>query len=359
MIESEVRELFTEIARGEPHSSRVNVQLAQRRGRARLRWRRACLGGTAVLAAAAISVGANAAWSSSGTGDSGLPPASAPLQFNPLVPYLSFGWLPAGNRVLDGDLTPQADGLNAGHKIDSSYAWGLVVYAAGQCHFTGLGGELKCSTPALEGFSAQITGRAPAVRGHRAYWAGSYLVWQYTRDGWAWLAVPTVPGNGPQSVSPAAQRDAVKIAANVRYGAPTPPLMFPMQLKGVPGKWRVGSVYYQPDGRVMRTSRFALTTGHPQSADGGLQFQNGLPNFPDIEPAASHGNYCGQPPNRIINGYHVLLGNGYLCAAHADGLEFSLGQQGAHPPISLASLFGHHLRLLGTNPANWTRKPIG
>jgi hypothetical protein len=338
------------------------------------------MGGTAVLAAAAISVGANAAWSSSGTGDSGLPPASAPLQFNPLVPYLSFGWLPGGNRLLDGVTSPQAVSLNAGYKIDSNFGWGLEVYAAGQCHFTGPAGELTCSTPALEGLTAKISGPAPAVRGHRAFWAGHYLVWQYTRDGWAWLLMPavdvdTTPGDkgtehgssgwiGPadsdtQSVSATAQQNAVKIADNVRYGAPTPPLMFPMQLKGVPGQWRVGSVYYQPDGRVMRASRFALTTGHPQSADGGLQFQKGLPYFPDIEPAASHGNYCGQPPNQIINGYHVLLGNGYLCAAHADGLEFSLDEQGAHPSISPASLFGHHLRLLGTNPANWTRKPIG
>ncbi len=32
---------------------------------------------------------------------------------------------------------------------------------------------------------------------------------------------------------------------------------------------------------------------------------------------------------------------------------------GAHPPINLASLFRDHLRLLGTNPANWTTKFIG
>ena len=32
---------------------------------------------------------------------------------------------------------------------------------------------------------------------------------------------------------------------------------------------------------------------------------------------------------------------------------------GAHPPINIASLFRDHLRLLGANPANWTRRPIG
>jgi hypothetical protein len=94
-----------------------------------------------------------------------------------------------------------------------------------------------------------------------------------------------------------------------------------------------------------------------------LQFQKGLPYFPDIESAASHGNhYCGQPPTHVINGYHVVIidanGQEYLCAGHAAGLEFRIVQQGKPDPLSVPSLFRYHLRLLGTNPANWTRKPI-
>ena len=45
MIESQIRALFTEIAHGEPAPSQVDIQLARRRGRARLRWRRACVAG--------------------------------------------------------------------------------------------------------------------------------------------------------------------------------------------------------------------------------------------------------------------------------------------------------------------------
>ncbi|MGN6173141.1 MAG: hypothetical protein ACTHPS_09335 [Streptosporangiaceae bacterium] len=48
-----------------------------------------------------------------------------------------------------------------------------------------------------------------------------------------------------------------------------------------------------------------------------------------------------------------------LCDAHADGLALYISEFGAHPPISLASLFRDHLRLLGANPAKWTSKPIG
>ena len=107
MIESQIRALFTEIADGEPAPSQVDIQLARRRGRARLRWRRACVAGTSVLAAVAVvilAMGVGPVRLGSG------PPASgpaAPRQFNPLVPYLSFGWLPAGNRLLAGDARPE------------------------------------------------------------------------------------------------------------------------------------------------------------------------------------------------------------------------------------------------------------
>jgi hypothetical protein len=56
MTESQIHALFTEIADGDPGPMRVDARLAQRRGRARLRWRRACAAGTPVLAAAAVVV---------------------------------------------------------------------------------------------------------------------------------------------------------------------------------------------------------------------------------------------------------------------------------------------------------------
>ena len=377
MIESQIRALFTEIADGEPAPSQVDIQLARRRGRARLRWRRACVAGTSVLAAAAVAaLAAGVGLVRTGSGPAAAGPA-APRQFNPLVPYLSFGWLPAGNRLVAGDARPEVVALVAGRKLYALSNWDLSVYAAGQCHLTGPAGELKCSTPALAGLTARITGRAPAIRGHRAFWASGYLVWQYARGGWAGLLLPTA--NGSPKLSTAAKReanrDAVQIAGHVRYGAATPPLVFPAQLTGLPSRWRVGSVYYQPDGGVLRASRFALTTGTPDlGADGGLEFQTNLPSF-TIDPTTSHSNFCGQPPSEIINGYRVVVthqdggtavGGGTalppsqgLCAAIADGLSLSIGQQGAHPPISVASLFRGHLRLLGANPANWTTKPIG
>ncbi len=61
MIESQIRALFNQIADAEPGPSRVDIQLARRGGRARLRWRRACVAGTSVLATAAVAALAVAA----------------------------------------------------------------------------------------------------------------------------------------------------------------------------------------------------------------------------------------------------------------------------------------------------------
>jgi hypothetical protein len=79
-------------------------------------------------------------------------------------------------------------------------------------------------------------------------------------------------------------------------------------------------------------------------------------------------------PNKTINGYRVCLDfaggpqDPYhrnvspqeqdLCADSADGLAFTITQQGTHPPFSVATMFGSHLRLLGSNPVGWTTKPI-
>ena len=398
MSEPQIRALFAEMAERGPARSQVDIQLARRRGRARLRRRRASVAGISALATAAavaLAVGVGPVRLGSG------PPAgrpAAPRQFNPLVPYLSFGWLPAGNRLVAGDARPEVVALIAGRNLNTLNPWNLIVYAAGQCHLTGPAGELKCSTAALEGLTARISGRAPAVQGHRAFWAGpapisglppavqrhrasradSYLVWQYARGGWAGLVLPTANASPKLGAAKreAYKQDAVKIAGHVRYGAATPPLVFPAQLTGLPSQWRVSSVYYQPDRGILRASRFALGTGTPDlGADGGMEFQTNLPYFSSIDPATPRGNFCGQPASAIINGYPVVvthrssgsaIGGGSavppsqnLCAGNADGLALNITQQGAHPPISVASLFRHHLRLLGANPANWTTKPIG
>ena len=126
------------------------------------------------------------------------------------------------------------------------------------------------------------------MRGHRAFWSGYYLIWPYARGGWALLSAPfpNVPYKGPKRL-PSIERQAVKIANNVQYGAATPPLVFAVQLRPaqpVAGEQRV----YVPNAGVLQASRCALTSGKPDpGADGGLEYQKNLPYFDNIGPATS------------------------------------------------------------------------
>jgi len=123
--------------------------------------------------------------------------------------------------------------------------------------------------------------------------------------------------------------------------------------------------------RHTRAGTYALGAGPPDlGADGGLQYQTGLPYF-TINPATRRTSSCYAYPHHsareVINGYRVAvtsqpegtLVRHDLCAGNAHGLSLFISQFGAHPAISLADLFGHHMRLLGRHPADWTKQPIG
>src|SRR5215472_3453796 len=106
MDETAVRSLLDVAARDdEAPPCRVSIPLARRSGRRRLRLLRIYLPGAAPLAAAVavalvISLPAAIGDGTSRAGDgqsrtSATTPIVAPRTFNPLVPYASFGWLPA------------------------------------------------------------------------------------------------------------------------------------------------------------------------------------------------------------------------------------------------------------------------
>jgi hypothetical protein len=371
-VEEQLRDLL-EMAVGQP-PRRVTVEAVRRRV---VRHRAVMAAATAAAAAAAVAV---AIAVGAAPFRPAAPPAAgpaAPRQFNPLIPYLSFGWLPAGGKLVAGGTGQKVMYLIARPKLDARSEWNLSVYAAGRCTLVAAPRRLTCSA----GPTMQISGRAPAVRGHRAFWTGSpdsSLVWQYARGGWAWLYLP-FPYDSPLLHNPAKRkairRDAVKVARHVRYGAATPPLVFAAQLTGLPSQWRVSSVYYLPDAGVLRASRYTLNAATVGSvtSDGGLQFQNNLP-WVEIDPVTARHNSCyfypggkvsrGKSTREIINGYPVIVsqldhGRHQVCAANARGLAVLIAEIGPHPSLSPASLFRHHLRLLGTNPANWTSKPIG
>jgi len=379
VTESQVRTLFNQIAEGEPGPPRVDTQLLLRRGRARLRWRRACLAGAPLLAAATtaaviLATAAGPFRVGPGPAATGSGPA-APRQFNPVIPYVSFGWLPAGESLYSGETRPTQAFLAAGGQGTFPY-WGLNVYARGQCHLTPPPGALQCPYQGLDRTSARFktTGRAPAVDGHRAFWAGAGLVWQYARDGWAALTWPApAPGvRTPRQVTVTRQREAIKIAGHVRFGAATTPLLFPTRLTSLAPHWQISDVYYEPYARVLRAESYLLTTGTSRYLRhvGDLGVWTNAP-YIQIHPAPRGGTCTPHDPasqntSEIINGYRVVVkrmpiggvAQQELCAAHADGFWLSIIEFGAHPSIDAASLFRHHVRLLGPNPANWTRHPL-
>ena len=95
-------------------SREPGIPPARRRARRLTRWRRAGTAGISVLAVAAVAV------LTVGTGPARPAAAPAPAgpaalrHFNPLVPYISFGWLPAGQKLVAGDNAPGAAGPGSG-----------------------------------------------------------------------------------------------------------------------------------------------------------------------------------------------------------------------------------------------------
>jgi hypothetical protein len=166
---------------------------------------------------------------------------------------------------------------------------------------------------------------------------------------------------------------ALKIARHVRYDVPTP-LVFLARFSGLPRQWQVHNVsFYVPDGGLLRADQYMLTTGssrfHPRVGDTGIWTDAA---YISVSPALRKSTCTPHDPatkntSEIINGYRVVLKRfriggvpvQELCGAHAGGLALDIQVFGAHPSIDVASLFRDHMRLLGTNPANWTTKPIG
>jgi hypothetical protein len=360
MVEPQVRALFAEQASSEPPPSQVSIELARSQGRRRLRRRRAGLAGAPVLAVAVIAAvvltvrpapgaparagTASPAASASRASGAPAPATAAPWRFPPLLPYASFGWLPAGQSLTAGSTGPTEEYFFA-------RPWSLDVYSASHpCQLTA--GQLAC-VDGTAGLMAPIIGRAPAVHGHRAFWISdhTYLVWRYARGSWAWLGLP--PDKSAQE-----QRVAVKVASHIRFGAATSPVIaFPAQLIRVPARWRIDGVHFLPDAGRLRASSFSVT-------DGSISF--------DTDPATSRSSCYfypdGQSVREVIGGYRVIVnhiaaarGNPplqQLCAAHADGLRVFISESGRHPAIGVVSLFTRHLRLLGAQPANWSTIPI-
>jgi hypothetical protein len=360
--EERARALFETIAAAPVPPAKVDVERARRLGRRKLRWRRTGLAsGPAVAAVAVIAVVGGL--TPLGGQPGGHRPATAeqvspPRRFSPLIPYVAFGWLPPGDAVDGGQLAPTVAYLTAG----KGGKWGLTVFVTGRCDLTSAQvlrllhrhgkPQLTCTTTRSAAWSGQITGIAHPVAGHAAFWTlrRGELVWEYARHSWALLAGPA---------GRVADREAVTIASHVKFAAATvPSIEFPAQLTGLPSAWRVSDTDFAPDAGLLRASEYTLV--------GGGQRPTGLTTVPATSRDSCY-FYPGHSEHRTINGHPVTVshlpaarGNPavqQVCAAHADGLMIFVSTYG-RPTLSAIAIFAHHLHLLGTNPANWTTRPL-
>jgi hypothetical protein len=369
MLEDDIKSLYDRMADMDQPPSSISIPGAGRTGRVRLTRRRAAAVATPVLAAVAviaIALTASIQGSQHGTPPTGSP-QRAPQYFNPLRPYARFGWLPpkSPSSQADGEVISQRM-MSLGNPSGAS----LVLFAASACHLTGH--TLSCSPSG----NRYTLGRNIAQGGQPAYWTApqkaggplpgtspGQLAWQYADGGWAVL---DYAASGHAS----AIYDAVKIAEHVQFGyRGEPAIMFPVQLTDVPANWQVNCVATSLVGHVMYATSDVVTAGR---VTGSICGDNKPLNAPHFDAGQGAKNQCGdfshaegaQSKPEVINGYQVVLisdkkfwPNHELCADNAAG-TFVWIAIGAQPTLSPANIFAHHLRLLGSNPAKWTTKPI-
>ena len=368
--EAGARAVLERLADDAPPPSRVDIGLARRQGRSRLRWRRAGVPGASALAVVAVIAVFTGGLIPAGSGSSGpgrptaswpgspAVPLAAPAVFSPLIPYAAFGWLPAGHVLQIGHTNPTADYLQAGPKsVTQGGDVSLTVNSAGGCHLSPAARQgqrhgqvrLICGDSFVD---TEITAPAPAVHGRPAFWTQDRtqrsLAWQYARDGWAVLE------------SSLDRPDMLKIADGARFGARvSPAIVFPVQLTGALSAWRLvsggGSVTFRPYRGTLRASYWGLS-----------HVTAGAAISVDLAPAPLS-VYC-PAANRVVGGYRVSVTDTpsqggmppqhILCAADADGLFVVIAING-RPAPSVTTVFAHDTRLLGPDPANWTTRPLG
>jgi hypothetical protein len=386
MLEQEIKAVYQRMADSDQPPSRVSLQAAGRRGRASLRWRRAGVAVTPLLAAGAVLavvLPANLLDGAPG-GSEQTTTGAAPEYFSALRPYAALGSLPGGASFNLEFLEPSEEVLESGGW------WAFTAYAAStDCRMTR--GVLACpraEPPMMSRVRGPARRWVAEVHGHAAYWANTSaeavrqgphglrtvplhlasgsLVWQYARGGWALLSAPSL-------------RDALLEADGVRFGPDvSAPVRFPSQLVGVPADWRVNQLTAQRWDGVLYASAYQITVGRVEAAPVGLAPDSGSSPTPEFVtlPLGAPGSKLGcgtggrdarlviSTKSTVINGYKVWLSVNEvqpkytLCADDADGLYVSVGV-GDRAPLSPADLFGQHVRLLGTDPANWTTQPIG
>jgi len=366
MDEQEARAILARIYAADIPPPRISVEAARTSGRRKLRRRRAALSGTPAVAVAVVALlaggilpGFHVHQPHQSTPQAAGSPPLPTRAFDPLVPYATLGWLPAGQNVLEGTTDRHFQFLEAGS--GSALNWLLSVFSQDRCNLTaeqvlqrlhqGLKPSLKCAV-AGPGVAQTLTvkAQAPSVHGRPAFTVGRGLVWEYTRGSWA-----TLQGSARRP-SPALM---ARIAAGVAFARPQPAPEYPYQLTGLPAAWQVNGVNFVADHGIMRGRTISVgVPGDAQQASVDVQL---------ARPGTSCSFFPGQSQRRTINGFAVITtrtpGHGrdpvgyQVCAAHARGLFVSISTYGSQRPRAVR-IFTRNLRILGSDPARWTTRPL-
>jgi hypothetical protein len=386
--EDAIRALLHEAARTAEPLSAVDVDAARHRGRRQLRARRAALPVLAVVALAAALTVPGGLLSGHTERTVASPVVNAPWQFNPLVPYASFGWLPPGYSESLANGIDFNQGTTSATDFVSREAAEPV---AGRLLYLQVNARDMCAVNTVTDLRANIrargqvqvacidaaftvTGAAPDVNGRPAFWTdhGSGVAWEYAPDAWAELSLSRIAADGGKALPPSAATRALllKVASHVAYGGATP-LTFAFRLSGeLPAGWQLWRASFDVSGgRMLGTgvtvgpsvdtsalSISASTVTGPAVCDSGA----GLPSYVSrlgVEWAYIVDNLSKDALQR-------------LCAtARVGGLSGVNITMDMNNPASSAPLPGSaqlggalgvlaRLLLLGPNPASWVTNPV-
>jgi hypothetical protein len=393
--EHAARTLLHEAARTPEPPSAVDVDAARRRGGRRLRTRRAALPVLAVVAlAAALTVpGGLLSGHSERTVAPARPPASSPVvnapwQFNPLVPYASFGWLPPGYSENNADIDFNQGVSSATDFVSreaAAPAVGRLLYlqvnARDMCAIT-TAADLQANVRAHRSVQAlctdaafTVTGAAPDVNGQPAFWTdhGSGIAWEYAPDAWAELSLSGIAVAGGKPLPPTTATRALlqKVAAHVAYGDTTP-LTFAFRLSGeLPAGWQVWRAGFDVSGgRMFGTG---ITAG-PSVDTSALSISASIVTGPAVCDSGAgqptYVNRLGVSWAYIVNNLPGATPQQRLCAtAPVGGLTGVNIAMDMNDPASGAPLPGSaqlggtigvlgRLLLLGPDPAAWIANPV-
>lgn len=393
--EHAVRTLLHEAAGAPEPPSAVDVDAARRRGSRRLRARRAALPVLAVVAlAAALTVpGGLLSGHSERTVASPRPPASSPVvnapwQFNPLVPYASFGWLPPGYSENDTD-SDLNQGVSSATDFMSREA---AAPAAGRLLYLQVNARDMCAISTAADLQANVrahrsvqalctdaafivTGVAPDVNGRPAFWTdhGSGIAWEYAPDAWAELSLSGIAGAGGQALAPSAATRALlqKVAAHVAYGDTTP-LTFAFRLSGeLPAGWQVWRAGFGVSGgRMFGTG---ITVG-PSVDTSALSISASTVTGPAVCDSGAgqptYVNRLGVSWAYIVNSQPGDTPQQRLCATAPVGgltgvnISMDMNNPASGAPLPGSAQLGGtigvlgRLLLLGPDPAGWIANPV-